>query len=291
MAASELRDASAIVDDWQALRDRIANDGYVFVRKLLDPDLVRQVGRRGLACLQSAGWTEPGVDPVTAAPRLPVRAIRMREAFTDPGYRQILGDAGFNRLAFEPRLVHVMAQLLGPDGFCYPAKLPRVVYPISVVPHQPGNMVHKDIGTVQDMFTTWVPLGDVPQSLGGLAINPGTQRTTRVHHRHFDHLEPRWLTADYEAGDVLIFHCMTSHAALPNHESRMRFSAEYRWQLADQPAPRRLVIGPQGHEIGSRLFSRTPWWKPVPPRLQLFDDGGPDAHLDPIPPSRFVHID
>jgi hypothetical protein len=23
----------------------------------------------------------------------------------------------------------------------------------------------------------------------------------------------------------------------------MRFSAEYRWQLADQPAPRRMVVG------------------------------------------------
>ena len=30
----------------------------------------------------------------------------------------------------------------------------------------------------------------------------------------------------------------------------MRISAEYRWQLADLPAPRRMVLGPLGQEMG-----------------------------------------
>jgi ectoine hydroxylase-related dioxygenase (phytanoyl-CoA dioxygenase family) len=112
-----------------------------------------------------------------------------------------------------------------------------------------------------------------------------------VCHRPLDHIEPGWLTTDYEPGDVLVFHCLTTHAALPNHEDRMRFSAEYRWQLADQPAPRRLVTGPRGHEIGARLFSHTPWWHSVAQGLTLFDDGGADVrpHL-PAPPSRFVRF-
>jgi len=158
-----------------------------------------------------------------------------------------------------------------------------------VVPHQPGNFVHQDYSSVQDMFTCWTPLGDVPRTLGGLALRPGTQHTSRVRHRPLDRLEPGWLTTDYKAGDVLVFHCLTTHAALPNREGRMRFSAEYRWQLADQPAPRRLVMGPGGHEIGSRLFGRTPWWRPVPAGLRLFDDAGVDAPaVLPAPPSRFV---
>ncbi len=88
---------------------------------------------------------------------------------------------------------------------------------------------------------------------------------------------------------MIVFHCLTTHAALPNRENRMRLSAEFRWQLADQPAPRRLVIGPSGWEIGSRMFGRTRWWRPVPEGLTLFDGGGPDAPaLYPMPPSRFV---
>jgi hypothetical protein len=88
-----------------------------------------------------------------------------------------------------------------------------------------------------------------------------------------------------------VFHCLTTHAALPNREARMRFSGEYRWQLADQPAPRRLVLGPQGHEIGSRMFGRLPWWRSVAGGLTLFDDAGVDAAPRlPAPPSRFVQF-
>jgi hypothetical protein len=247
------------------------------MRGLLDPDSVRAVGQAGLGYLHSAGWTSG-----------PVRAVKMRDAFGDPGYRRILADPGFNRIPFVSPLADLMAQILGPAGFCYPLKLPRVVYPASLVLHQPGNYVHKDYGSVQDMFTCWVPLGDVPRRLGGLAVKPGSQRTARVRPRLLDHLGPPWLTADYRAGDVGVFHCLTTHAALPNHEHRMRFSAEYRWQLADQPAPRRMVLGPKGNELGSRMFSRMPWWRPVPPGLALFDDGGNRATVLPAPPSRFV---
>jgi hypothetical protein len=290
-ASTELTDARSEFGDWQALRRRVESDGYVFMRGLLDPGTVRAVGRHGLGHLQRAGWMEPGPDPAYAGPRGPVRAVRMTDAFADPGYRRILADPSFNKIPFVSPLADLMGQILGSGGFCYPLKLPRIVYPVSSVPRQPGNTVHKDYRSVQDMFTCWVPLGDVPRTLGGLAVRPGSQHTARVRYRPLEHLEPGWLTTDYEAGDVLVFHCLTTHAALPNREQRMRFSAEYRWQLADQPAPRRLVIGPRGHEIGSRLFSRAPWWHPVADGLTLFDDGGPRAGpRSPVPPSRFVSL-
>jgi hypothetical protein len=287
--SDELVDSASLVGDWRALRARMATDGYVFVRGLLDPGTVRGIGRTGLAHLQAAGWTETGGDPVTAPPRPPVRAVRMRDALRDPGYRRLLAEPDFNRIPFTGPLADLMARILGPAGFCYPFKLARVVYPASVVPRPPGTFVHKDYGAVQDMFTCWVPLGDVPRTLGGLAIRPGSQHTTVVRPRPLTGLERGWVTTDYEAGDVLVFHCLTTHGALPNREDRMRFSAEYRWQLADQPAPRRLVIGPQGREIGQRLFARTSWWRPVAPGLTLFEGGGVDsAAVLPAPPSRFV---
>jgi hypothetical protein len=290
VTTTELRDARNLFGDWAALRQLIATEGYVFMRGLLDPDMVRAVGRAGLASLQAAGWTAPGPDPIYARPQGPPRAIKMRDAFGQPGYREIVAHPGFAQIPFVSPMAALMAQILGPSGFCYPLKLPRVVYPVSLVPHQPGNYVHQDYSSVQDMFTCWTPLGDVPRTLGGLAINPGSQHTSRVQHRPLDRLPAGWLTTDYQAGDVLVFHCLTTHAALPNTESRMRFSGEYRWQLADQPAPRRMVVGPQGHEIGSRLFSSMPWWRPVPDGVTLFDDGGPEARTLPVPPSRYVQF-
>jgi len=299
VSTTELRDSRHLFGDWPALRHLIATEGYVFMRSLLAPDMVRAVGRAGLGFLQRAGWTAPGGDPVDAPPLRPVRAVKMRDAFGQPGYREIVSDAGFTRIPFATPLADLMGQILGPAGFCYPLKLPRVVYPAAVVPRHPGNFVHKDYRSVQDMFTCWVPLGDVPRSLGGLAVSPGSQGTTRVSPRPLTDLPPGWVTTDYQAGDVLVFHCLTTHAALPNREDRMRFSAEYRWQLADQPAPRRMIMGPQGQEIGSRLFGRCDWWRPVPSGLALFDDGADrgavpaaleSAQPSPVPPSRFVRL-
>jgi hypothetical protein len=285
----ELADSAALVGDGEALRERIAADGYVFVRGLLDPVQIRDLGRTGLGHLQSAGWTEPDGDPVTAPPRWPVRAVAMRNAFADPGYRRLLAEPGLNRIPFDSPLADLMDHLLGSAGICYPLKLPRVVYPAALVPRHPGNVVHKDYRAVQDMFTCWVPLGDVPRRLGGLAVEPGSHHSTRARYRPLQRLEPGWATTDYRAGDVLVFHCLTTHAALPNRSERLRLSVEYRWQLADQPAPRRLVLGPHGQEIGSRLFGRTDWWRPVAEGLSLFDDGGDERHpVLPAPPSRFV---
>lgn len=289
LSATRFRDSRDLFGDWEALRARIAEDGYVFMGGLLDPDTVSEVGRAGLATLQRAGWTEPLCDPLTARPQGRVRAVRMRDALSDPGYRRLLADPGFNRIPFVSPLADLMAQILGPAGFCYPLKLPRIVYPATRVPRQPGNTVHKDYGAVQDMFTCWVPLGPVPVSLGGLALLPASQHTTRVRHMPLERLERGWVTTDYEPGDVLVLHCLTTHAALPNREDRMRFSAEFRWQLADQPAPRRMVVGPQGNEIGARLFAGTSWWRSVLPGLSLFDDWTSPGHMAlPAPPSRFV---
>jgi hypothetical protein len=281
--ASEFRDSRDLVGDGAGLRARMAADGYLFFRQMLDPALVDGVGHQARRQLQAAGWTEDGPDPTEARPLTPVRAVRMRDAFGDRGYQRILMDPAFNKIPFVGPLPDLMGQLLGPTGFCYPLKFPRIVYPASMVPRQPGNVIHKDYSS------TWLPLGPVPRTLGGLAVLPGSQRSTRVRLRPLNHLERGWVSTDYQPGDVLVFHCLTSHAALPNHEAHLRVSAEYRWQLADQPAPRRLITGPQGHEIGSRLFRRCDWWHPVMPGLTLFDDGGVGAPPAlPALPSRFV---
>ena len=292
VTATELADSSALLGDPDALRAHIAEDGYLFFRGLLDAGFIREVGRAGLGALQRAGWTEPGEDPLVAAPRRPARAVRMRDAFGDPGYLRLVADPGFNCLPFGTPLSEVMGQLLGPLGVCYPLRVPRVVYPVSVAPRQPGNFCHKDYAVVQDLFTCWVPMGDVSQAMGGLALVPGSQHRARVVPRPIERLERGWVSADYEAGDVLVFHCLTTHAALPNRSGRLRFSGEYRWQLADQAAPRRLVIGPSGQEFGTRLFGRTRWWRPVATRLTLFEGGGLEARaVHPAPPSRFVRFD
>ena len=89
---------------------------------------------------------------------------------------------------------------------------------------------------------------------------------------------------------MIIFHCLTPHAALPNRGSALRISGDFRWQRAGQPAPAELVLGPaaQPPELFSRLFRREPWWEPVPAGLALY----PRAQLVSAPPgpSRLIAV-
>jgi hypothetical protein len=50
-----------------------------------------------------------------------------------------------------------------------------------------------------------------------------------------DEIDPPWLTTDYHPGDVLFFHNLTLHWALPNTSDRVRLSIDTRAQPATTP--------------------------------------------------------
>ena len=58
----------------------------------------------------------------------------------------------------------------------------------------------------------------------------------------------RWLTADYRAGDLLVFGMYTAHGALDNRSAAIRLSSDSRYQLAAEPVDERWVgLNPPGH--------------------------------------------
>ena len=70
-----------------------------------------------------------------------------------------------------------------------------------------------------------------------------------------------------EPGDVLVFHCLTPHAALPNQGSTLRISGDFRWQRSDEPAPAELVLGPAGRppECSADCSAANGGGSPCPP--------------------------
>jgi len=287
----ELRDSSPLAGDWQSLRDQVREDGYVFLRDLADRELALAAGRGGLAALQRAGWLAPGADPERAAILSPPRPTDQARAWRDAGYRSFAISEAFHRLAYQPAVEQVMGLLMGAGAFCYPVKVARVVYPAAMVPLHGGMFVHQDLPVVgvPDMFTVWMPLMDIPYELGSLCIRPGSQIGPLAAPTVIDPHEPGWATADFRAGDLLVFHCLTVHAALPNQLPRLRLSGECRWQLAADPVPSRLVYGPDhdGTELWSRLFGRKGWWHPVPEGLRIVERSElPEPSR--IRPSRYV---
>jgi len=283
----ELADSAALVSDPVGLRRRLAQDGYLFFRGLLPAVEVRAAGLAVLACLRAGGWADD-----RGIPSIRPRAVNPMDALADPAFRAAMTSAAFNRLPYLPPLRAVVRSVLGPFAFSYPVKVLRAVYPERPQALPRGRYIHYDYGVsgVQDMLTSWIPLMDIPVRIGGLAIRPGGHLGPPRTPRPLGTAEPGWATTSYEPGDVIVFHCLTPHAALPNTGSSLRISGDFRWQRPDQPAPAELVLGPTGRlpELFSRLFSRERWWEPVPAGLAL----SPRAELIGAPPgpSRLVAV-
>ena len=120
-------------------------------------------------------------------------------------------------------------------------KVLRAVAPERPAERTRGRYVHCDYtgSGVQDMLTTWIPLTDVPAELGGLAVRPGGHRDRPRRAAPAGRHRARLGHHRLPAGDVIIFHCLTPHAALPNTGRRLRLSGDFRWQQPDRRRRRR----------------------------------------------------
>jgi hypothetical protein len=289
----ELTCSNALLGDAAGLRQRLAGEGYLFFRDLLP---VAEIGAAAVVVfneLRQGGWAD---NQGGAADR--PHALTVREALADPAFRAALTSPAFNQIPYLGPLRRVVRMILGPRAFSYPSKVLRAVYPERppTSPARPGvargRYIHQDyaVGGVQDMLTTWVPLIDIPVQLGGLAVLPGSHLGPPLRPRVLSQREAGWATTDYRAGDALVFHSLTTHAALPNRATSLRLSGDFRWQRPDQPVPAQLVLGPAGgpREMFSRLFAREPWWEPVPAGLDL----APRETMVTVPPgpSRFFRV-
>ena len=72
-------------------------------------------------------------------------------------------------------------------------------------------------------------------TLGTFAATPMAAR---------DEVGGRWLTADYEMGDLLLFTMFTMHGSHDNQTDRIRISTDSRYQLASEPIDERWVGDP-----------------------------------------------
>jgi len=295
---NELADSSGVLQDQAALTGRLASDGYLFFRGLLPEGPLRAARSAVMAHLCTGGWADPAGTP-SAAPR----AVNLADALADRAFLAALTSAEFNRIPYLAPLRALVRRLLGPQAFSYPAKVLRAVYPERPGARPRGRYVHHDYAVtgLQDMLTSWIPLTDIPVRLGGLAVRPGGHLGPPRPPRPLGPIAPGWVTTSYRCGDVLIFHCLTPHAALANNAAELRLSGDFRWQEG-QVAPAEMILGParraggpfgrqaagQPVELFSRMFRREPWWEPVPAGLTLT----PRAELAAVPPgpSRFFPV-
>jgi len=230
-----------LLDDAAALRARIEAEGYLFLRGILPVAVLQQLLDDVTAVLQAIGWIRGGAARLEAESLvLPCREGESRYFEALDKIQQL---ESFHALAHEPALLAVMELLLGEGAFPHPLGVMRLVFPNNPEVTTPPHQDYRNNQGTPRLTAAWIPLADCPLECGPLAILPGSQRLgllpldfhlgpgNRQAVLPAGVIESQWVSADFKAGDVLLFPSLTVHKALPNqHPSRMRLSVDFRYQ-------------------------------------------------------------
>lgn len=235
--------------DNAALRAEMAERGYLFFRGVVTADVVMNVRRQVLELQREAGWIDDrDHDLMDGIVRAGVQPTMEGKPDYMAVYRKVLKLPDFHALPEHPALMAVAAKLLDCETpLVHPRRIGRMTFPNYVEATTPPHQDHFYIRGAVETYSCWMPLGDVPIELGGLAVWPGSHKRGFIEHTarfegavggrgvYPDELakpeEPEWHTTDFRPGDALFFHSFTIHKALPNlTANRMRLSTDNRYQ-------------------------------------------------------------
>jgi hypothetical protein len=261
---TELRSSNDILDNTEALRTRLEQDGYLLIRGFQERDRVLAARTEFLNKLQSMGRLDPSLPLETGS----IGPDNKGGLWGGSGEQLKEEFPRFVDLVEHPSVMALFDRLLDGKTMTYDFKWPRAV-------GRGGNTgAHYDIvymgrGT-SNLYTMWTPLGDTPLELGTLALLLGSQHFGKLKETYGtldvdrdnvakgwfseDPLEiveqfgGQWATTAFEAGDVIIFGMFMMHASTNNTTDRYRISSDTRYQLASEPVDERWIgTKPKGH--------------------------------------------
>jgi hypothetical protein len=229
-----LRSSADIQDHRGALKARLVTDGYLYLPRYFPSERVAVVREPVTRSLYESRWlAEPGS----------MRAGSPRTQPFDAVYAKVQEIEPFHRLAHDDRLVRLMRAMLDGEVFCHPAKACRLGLPTPPEADY-STRAHQDFVTLHtsaDVLTAWVALTPCGPDRQGLRILRDSHRNgfiptdpglggARPLYLPIPVDDARWMTADYEPGDVVIFHSLTVHGGGPNHSADIRLSVDFRYQ-------------------------------------------------------------
>ena len=254
----ELVDSAALLQDPRALRQRLQQDGYLFLKAVLPRQAVLAARQEVFQRLVDVGEiAEPAIDGIYTG------ASRRAQMAPDLGrfWRSVSEGADLRAVSHGAALTAIMSLVFGE------AARPQDYMFLRAGPHGRATGLHFDypfFTRAHDrVATVWLPIGDVPVSDGPLVVVEGSQHfrdlidpmigfdissdNTRKADLGSDAISfaqqrgTRLLTRDFEAGDIALFGMYTAHGSLDNCSAinRVRLSCDVRWQPASMPLDER----------------------------------------------------
>ena len=232
-----------LLADPDALRQRMQEQGYLFLKGVAPADALLGLRRDILDLCAAAGWLDSSRDLMAgiwggAGPYTEGNPDYMAV------YRHVIHLDSFKALPEHPALTGIMRHITGDPLLVHRRKIGRMTFPQNmkqtIQAHQDWYYIRGNV----DTYTMWMPLGDCPMELGGLEVMAGSHKAGFIDHRRLPEVNvafaleedqwPQglaWHASDFEMGDVLIFHSYTIHRALPNQTAnRIRLSIDNRYQ-------------------------------------------------------------
>ena len=253
-----LRDSTAFKDDAAILRQRMNEDGYLFIRGVQKRKTVEAARRTVLEYLDRDGNIDrdrPLIDGVKSATAKPDLYLG--------GRTEITHTPAVLELTESPEIMNFFQHLMDEAPLTISYKWLRAVGSGAATPPH-YDIVYMGRGS-QKLYTCWTALGDIPLEQGPLAVLRGSHalesyrkiRDTygkadvdRDNISSFFSHDPReivsryggeWQTSDFKMGDVLIFTMFTMHASIRNLTNRYRLSCDTRFQPASEPLDERWI--------------------------------------------------
>jgi hypothetical protein len=265
----QLRESNEISDDPEALRKRLDEDGFLFIREFHDRNQVLGVRRDILQIMADTGELDPA-EPLMEGVINP--ALKTQATVSTKGRENLKTDS-LKRLLYGRRPENFFRKLFVVEPMAFQFQWLRAGG------HGAGSTIHADVvymgrGTKR-LCTIWTPLGDIPPEMGPLVLCLGSHRWERVRTTygqadvdrdripgHFtenpaelvEKFGGRWATAPMRAGDAVIVNMFLLHASLMNTTNRYRISVDARWQPAGEPMDDRWS--------GDRPAGHSELWKP-----------------------------
>jgi ectoine hydroxylase-related dioxygenase (phytanoyl-CoA dioxygenase family) len=200
-------------------------------------------------------------------------------------YQQVFNLAAFHALPHHPALVRVMKMVVGERLLIHPKPIGRLIFPqcerLTVHAHQD----YRFMGGDPECFTVWIPLHDCPIEAGPLQIMEGSHQFGFQKHEDENLHVPEipdgsavggdWVSGGINAGDALMFHSLTVHAASANLSKQFRISIDCRFQDYGRAFnPANLAFAGDSGKSWEKTYAGWPsddlkyYWKKLPLNLE-----------------------